>query len=127
MKRNQIEQAAVWHDKKRNAFGLPWTFTNYFLTENKIIIKTGALTITKDEIDLYRITDKKVVQTLMGRIFGYGSLVLYSRDTNNSVIELKNIKDPEKTADEFGLYIDNERDKYNIRGKDMYGSGFYTK
>ena len=28
----------VWKDRKRTLFGLPWSFTRYYLTEDKLII-----------------------------------------------------------------------------------------
>ena len=58
MKKNAFEY--VWTDKKRSLFGLPLTFTRYYLTETKFITRTGFLNIDEDEIDLYKITDKKV-------------------------------------------------------------------
>ena len=31
----------VWTDRKRIVFGLPWTFTKYSLTKEKLLIETG--------------------------------------------------------------------------------------
>lgn len=43
MKRDDL----VWSDRKRNWLGLPWTFTVYGLTEDRLFIKTGSLTYMK--------------------------------------------------------------------------------
>ena len=59
MKKNAFDY--VWTDKKRSLFGLPLTFTRYYLTESKFITRTGFLNIDEDEIDLYKITDKQSI------------------------------------------------------------------
>ena len=58
MKSDEINY--VWTDKKRTLFGLPLSFTRYFLTETKFITRTGFLSVEEDEIDLYKIIDKKM-------------------------------------------------------------------
>ena len=40
----------VWSDRKRIAFGLPWTFTKYTLTKEKLLIHTGMLNTQEDEV-----------------------------------------------------------------------------
>ena len=50
----------LWTDKKRTLFGLPLSFTRYYLTDTRLITRVGFLTITEDELDIYRITDKKM-------------------------------------------------------------------
>ena len=47
----------IWKDRKRPIFGLPLSFTKYILTEEKLIINTGFLVKTEEEIRLYRMTD----------------------------------------------------------------------
>ena len=38
----------IWKDRKRTIFGLPWTFTVYKLTGEKILIDTGFLNQTQE-------------------------------------------------------------------------------
>lgn len=57
----------LWTDKKRTVFGLPLSFTRYYLTEKKLITRTGFLNITEDEFDLYRVIDKKLLLLLRVR------------------------------------------------------------
>lgn len=58
----------LWKDKKRTIFGLPLSFTKYTLTEEKLIINTGFLSKTEEEIRLYRMTDFAVKQNLFQRL-----------------------------------------------------------
>lgn len=68
MGKNEIDY--IWTDKKRTLFGLPLSFTRYFLTENKFITRVGLLSLAEDELDLYTVTDKKLMLPLKQRIFG---------------------------------------------------------
>lgn len=48
----------VWTDKKRTIFGLPLSFTRYFLTETKFITRVGLFNLVEDELDLYTVKTK---------------------------------------------------------------------
>ena len=74
MKKDDIPY--VWTDKKRTIFGLPLSFTRYYLTETKFITRCGIFSVDEDEIDIYKITDKKVRFPFFQRIVGCGSIVI---------------------------------------------------
>ena len=111
----------IWTDKKRTIFGLPWSFTRYYLTETKFITKTGFFNISEDEMDLYKITDKKILRPFGQRIFGCGSIVIYSKDTDNPTKEIRCIKDVRAVSNLIDEYMNKMRDKYSIRGRDLMG------
>ena len=66
----------VWKDRKRTLFGLPWSFTRYYLTEDKLIIETGFLSRREEEIRLYRILDITLQRPFAQRLFGLGTVHL---------------------------------------------------
>lgn len=70
----------VWSDRKRIAFGLPWTFTKYTLTKEKLLIHTGMLNTQEDEVRLYRIMDVTLRRSLWERMFGLGTIHCCSAD-----------------------------------------------
>ena len=70
----------IWTDKKRTLFGLPLSFTRYFLTETKFITRKGFLSVEEDELELYKVTDKKLVMPFGQRIFGCATIVLHVRN-----------------------------------------------
>lgn len=112
----------IWTDKKRTLFGLPLSFTRYFLTETKFITRKGFLSVEEDELELYKVTDKKLVMPFSQRIFGCATIVLHVRnDVDTPVKEIKSIKNARKVLEMIDKQIDMNRDKYNIRGRDMYG------
>lgn len=112
----------IWTDKKRTLFGLPLSFTRYFLTETKFITRTGFLSIDEDEIDLYKITDKKLKISFSQRLFKCGSIIIYSKDTDTPQKEVRSIKTPRKVSELIDRYVNAQRDKYGIRGRDMMGT-----
>lgn len=111
----------VWTDKKRTIFGLPLSFTRYFLTETKFITRTGLLSLSEDELDLYTVTDKKLVLPFKQRIFKCGTIILYVRDTDTPVKEVKSVKAPRTVLQKLDKYINIQRDRYRTRGRDLIG------
>lgn len=113
----------IWTDKKRTLFGLPLSFTRYFLTKDKFITRKGFFTIVEDEFELYRVTDKKLRLPFFQRLFKCGTILMTVKDVDTPVKELTSIKNPRKVLGLLDTNINIQRDKYNIRGRDMVGSG----
>lgn len=115
----------LWQGRKRNAIGLPLTFTKYILYSNKLVYRKGFINIVEDEVDLYKIRDKQLKITFLGRIFRYGTIVLFaSSDYQENV--LKNIHGVRSVAKILEENINRERDKYRVRGRDMIGNIGHT-
>ena len=109
----------IWTDKKRTIFGLPISFTRYFLTEKKFITRKGFFNIVEDEFDLYRVTDKKLVLPFGQRIFGCGTVIINVRDVDTPQKEVCSIKNPRQFMSVLDEQVDKRRDEYGIRGRDM--------
>ena len=112
----------IWTDKKRTFLGLPWSFTRYILTEKKLITRKGFFTIHEDEVELYRIVDKSLKRTLGQRMFKLGTVIINCRDVDTPVKEVISIKDPYDFMELLETHVDLQRDKYNIRGRDIIHS-----
>lgn len=123
MKKDLFEY--IWTDKKRTIFGLPISFTRYFLTETKFITRKGLLSVEEDELELYRVTDKKLVLPFGQRMFGCGTIIMNVRDVDTPVKEIKSVKAPREVLEKLDKYININRDKYRTRGRDMIGGDFY--
>lgn len=117
MKKTDIDY--IWTDKKRTIFGLPLSFTRYFITETKLITRKGFLNIEEDELELYRVTDKKLVLPIGQRIFGCGTVSLHVKDVDTPIKDVMSVKKPREVLALLDKYINLNRDKYNIRGRDM--------
>ena len=112
----------VWSDKKRTLFGLPLSFARYFLTETKFITRKGFLSLEEDELELYKVVDKKMQLPFGQRLFGCGTIVLYVKDTDTPVKEVLSVKAPRRVAQLIDKYVDQQRDRFHIRGRDMMGA-----
>lgn len=112
----------LWTDKKRTFLGLPWSFTRYILTEKKLITRKGFFTVVEDEVELYRIMDKSLKRTLGQRMFGLGTVIINCRDVDTPTKDILSIKRPREFMDLLEQHIDIQRDKYNIRGRDIIHS-----
>ena len=121
MAKNDID--CVWSDRKRTFLGLPWSFTIYYLTETKLICRTGFFNLEEEEIDLYKITDKKLKLPFGQRLFGCGTIHICSRDVDAPEFDIQSIKRPREVMKLLDQYINAERDHYGTRGRDMYGYG----
>ena len=81
----------IWQDRKR-FMGLPITFTKYGMSEDRLFVRKGFLNLTSDEILLYRVRDISLRRSLGQRIFGVGSVLVYSSDQTTPALELRNIR-----------------------------------
>ena len=83
----------LWKDRKR-FLGLPLSFTRYCLSEDRLFVSKGFLSIRDDEVLLYRVRDIDTKRTLWQRIFGVGTVTVFSSDKTMPNLVLKNVKDP---------------------------------
>lgn len=83
----------IWTDRKR-FLGMPLSFTRYALSEDRLFLSTGFLSIEDNEILLYRVRDITTSRSLWQRIFGVGTVTVVSCDKSHPTLELKNIKNP---------------------------------
>lgn len=112
------EKKTLWNDRKRIIFGLPWTFTKYKLTEEKLIIQTGFLNIKQEEIRLYRIMDVTLNRTFGQRIFKLGTIHCCSADKSTPEFDIKNIKNSEAVKELLSDKVEQERQKKRVSSRE---------
>jgi len=113
----------VWKDRKRIIFGLPWTFTRYSLTQDKLVIDTGFISRKEDEIRLYRILDISLDRPLSQRIWGLGTIRLNTADKTLPEISIKRIKNARNVKDMLSEMVEKERDEKRIAAREFMGYG----
>ena len=113
----------VWKDRKRIIFGLPWTFTRYSLTQEKLVIDTGFISRREDEIRLYRILDITLNRPLGQRIWGLGSIRLNTADKSSPEVEIKRIKNAKQVKEMLSDMVERERDEKRIAAREFMGYG----
>ena len=111
----------IWKDKKRPIFGLPLSFTRYKLTEEKLLINTGLLSIKEEEIQLYRIMDVTLKCSLLQRLFNVGTIHCCSGDKTTPEFDIKDVKNPSAVKELLSKNIEIQRDKKKIAGREYFG------
>ena len=104
----------LWNDRKRY-FGLPLSFPRYALSEDRLFVSEGFLTIKDDEILLYRVRDIDTRRTLWQRLFGVGTVVVASSDKTMPNLVLKNIKDPIFVKELIHKQVEETKIKRRVR------------
>lgn len=99
----------VWQDRKRIIFGLPWTFTKYVLTKEKLLIQTGILNTKEEEVRLYRIMDVTLRRSLWERLFGLGTIHCCSADKSTPEFDIKWIPDSDAVKEKLSDLVEAER------------------
>lgn len=110
-----MEEVILQERKRWTLFGVPWTFTKYTVTSKKLITEEGILTTRENEILLYRITDISYVRTLCQKMFGLGTLVMYSYDKTNPTLEIKNIKNSRHFKETLSDLVEKDRQRIRLR------------
>ena len=108
----------IWKDRKRTIFGLPWSFTKYELTSEKLIIQTGLFNIKQEEIRLYRIMDVTLNKKLSQRIFGVGTIHCCSADKSTPEFDIKSVKKSEAVKELLSDAIEKERAKKRVSSRE---------
>ena len=83
----------LWKDRKRY-FGMPLSFTRYALSNDRLFLSVGCLSIQDEEVLLYRVRDIDTSRSLWQRLFGVGTVTVMSSDKSMPTLVLKNVKDP---------------------------------
>ena len=115
----------IWEDRKHFMW-FPWSFTKYYIENERLMIEAGLLKTTLDETLLYRIVDVTMVQTLTGKIFGIGDLIVKTKVDSNPEIVLKNISEPKKVRSLLSELVEDSRQRKNVVGREFYGEHSYA-
>lgn len=113
----------IWKERKRNALGLPWTFTTYALSEDRLFVTSGLLKTIEDEVRLYRILDLTLTKTLSQKIFGMGTIRVSSADKTLGEFEIKNIKEPDAVKEQLSRLVEENREKKRVTNREYMGDG----
>lgn len=82
--------------KRTKLFALPICFTTYSVTEDKVSIKRGFLTIVEDEAYMYKIQDVRLIKTFLQGIFKLSTIICYTGDKTHPELKLESIRNGEE-------------------------------
>ena len=113
----------LWRDRKRIFFGLPWTFTVYMLTKDRLIVKSGVLNTSEEEIRLYRVLDITLRRSFWERLFGLGTLHLCTADKTAPELDIAHIKNPREVRTLLSDQVEDERSSRYVGVREFIGDG----
>ena len=111
----------LWKDRKRY-FGMPLSFTRYSLSEDRLFLSVGFLSIKDDEVLLYRVRDIDLERTLWQRLFGVGTVTIMSSDKSMPNLVLKNVKDPVMVKELIHKQVEEMKIKRRVRVGEIMGN-----
>ncbi len=112
----------LWKDRKRTFLGLPWSFTKYRLTEDKLLLQAGLFTTQEDEVRLYRVLDMSLKRTIWQKIFNIGTIFVISADKTLPEFELKNVKNPGMVKELLSETVERCRMKKKVTPREFMSS-----
>jgi hypothetical protein len=110
----------IWKDRRRR-FGLPLSFTRYYIKGNRFYLSTGFFNLEEQEMLMYRILDLSLKRSLWDKMCGVGTITLFTADETNKQLLLKKVKHPHDVRDLISEIVEEERRALRIRGREMYG------
>ena len=112
----------IWKDRKR-FLGMPITFTRYALSEDRLFLSEGCLSIKDDEILLYRVRDIDTSRSLWQRLFGVGTVVVMSSDKSMPTLVMKNVKNPVAVKEMIHKQVEEMKIRRRVRFGEIMGEG----
>ena len=88
---------------------------NYTLTTERLLIeKQGVISKKRDEIELYKVKDIAVKQTLKDKMMKVGDIEIISSDETTPTITLKRIKDPYDVKEHIRRAVINAKKEIGV-------------
>lgn len=104
----------IWKDRKR-FMGMPLSFTRYAISEDRLFLSVGLLSIKDEEVLLYRIRDINTSRTLWQRIFGVGTITVVSSDKTMPTLVMKNVKNPLEVKELLHTQVEDMKIQRRVR------------
>ena len=113
------EQEYIWRERQRIIFGLPWSFTVYKLTEQKLLVETGFLNKREEEVRLYRVMDLTLNRPLEQRLWGLGTIHCCTADRSTPEFDISRIKNAEQVKNLISDMVEKERNKRRVSTREF--------
>ena len=114
-----------WYDRKRLWCGLPWTFTKYGMSDDRLFVEKGLLNVRGMGVRLYRILNISIQRSLIQRIFGLGTIHLDSTDKDLSCFDIVNIKNSESVMEMISEAVEAERLRNRVASREFMSDGMH--
>lgn len=83
---------------------LKYLFTEYGLTNKRVITKTGIISRSTEEMKLSKVETVEIKQGILGRILGYGSVIVSGTGSSNVIIS--KVSNPIEVKKKIDIQLD---------------------
>jgi len=87
----------------------------YQLTNRRLFVSTGVFRRRRDQMELLRVQDVYVQQSLMGRILKVGTVVVVATEPQFPMLYLSGVNDPKAVMDLVWHHARSERDRRSVK------------
>jgi uncharacterized membrane protein YdbT with pleckstrin-like domain len=91
----------------------------YRVTSQRILVTTGLLSTTQEEIELRRIRDMTIRRPLLQRLFGLGSIVITGVDMSTPREALRAVPNPEGLRDRIREAMNAQLREFGVKMVDF--------
>jgi hypothetical protein len=92
--------------------------TRYKLTNERLMITRGFISKRIEEIELYRVNDVAMKQSIMERMFGLGDVRLETTDATTPESQVNDVHNPERVKDLIRQAARTERQRRRVLLRD---------
>jgi uncharacterized membrane protein YdbT with pleckstrin-like domain len=89
--------------------------TEYELTSQRLVFRSGVFNRKTEEIELYRVRDSSLDEPLLLRLFGTGNIVLYATDSSAATFVLRAVKAAADVRQKLRAAVEAARDRKRVR------------
>lgn len=113
----------IWSDRKRY-FGLPISFTKYSILRKpgkwiKLVREMGLFSTEVEDIQMYRIDDINVYESLIHKIFGVGNIEVFCNDSSCNKLVITRVKSPKKVRNILNDLIEEDRQERRVHQSEV--------
>lgn len=87
----------------------------YVLTDQRLTMTHGVLTKVTDDLELYRVRDTRMQQTLLQRMLGLGEVILSTTDASTPEFRLRWLPQPEALRETVRGLVEARREAKQVR------------
>lgn len=80
-------------------FGLPFTFTKYYVKEDMLTIRSGLFKVVENDCYMYKIQDVQLSNSLIERLFKLGTVNCFTGDNTHPQLILLHIRNARAIKD----------------------------
>lgn len=91
---------------------------HYVITDQRLRIFDGLFAKEREDIELIRVQDIDMKQTLRERVLSVGDITVHSHDSSHPVVVLNNVKDPQDVHEILRKAVNRARKKHNLTFQD---------